>query len=242
MSDLEREWWLAMRRQFGELPVNYGITDVETTGFTPDDVIVQLGQALVQGTKLIDVDSVYVNWIGYNGITEEWLRGRIEATTASMAEKGAVYKVRMSHILQHGRPPQEVFRVFLDKLQALERNNYGLTGHNVQQFDMPKIAKHTQELFGIVPVYPADLVFDSGAIAKGRQLLMTPQRDELLAEWCRRSLAVRATGVYWKLDGYCADTYDLWRKSGLDPAASHDAGDDCRLTYHLVESYRELMG
>ena len=231
-----------MRRHFGELPINYGVSDVETTGFQPDDVVVQIGQAIVRDCKLAHLTSVYINWIGFQGITEEWLRGRIAATAASMAERGSVYKVKLEDIIEKGLPPQEVFRDILDNLTALEAGNFGLTGHNVQQFDMPKIARHTQTLFQAVPVYPADLVFDTGAIAKGRQLLLMPVRGEVLAEWCLRCLKIRAAGVKWKLDGYCADAYDLWQKSGLGATASHDAGADCLLTHHLVESYRELMG
>lgn len=241
MVELDPDWAEAVLRHTGRFPDSYGVTDVETTGFRGDDLVLQIGQVIVKNHKIVHATGVYINWVAGGYVTEDWLRGRIAETAASMAANGSVYRMNADTILEQGQPPKQVFHEFMENLSALDRAEWGLMGHNIQQFDMPRIAMHVQSLLQIEPQFNADLIFDTGALEKGRQLNMAPHHGESTAEWALRILRVRARGVKWKLDTHCAEVHDLWTRSGLSPLDAHDAMSDCILTHHLFESFRELL-
>lgn len=241
MVELDPDWATAISRHTGNFPDSYGIVDVETTGFRHDDVVLQIGQVIVRDHKIVHALSVYIDWVSGGYVTEAWLRGRITETQAQMAANGSVYRMNADTVLEQGQPPKAVFHEFMENVAALDRSEWGLMGHNIQQFDMPRIAMHTKYLLQAVPQFNADMVFDTGALEKGRQLNMAPHHGESTAEWAMRVLKVRAKGVKWKLDTHCAEVHDLWTKSGLSPLDAHDAMSDCILTHYLFESFRDLV-
>jgi DNA polymerase III epsilon subunit-like protein len=157
-----------------------------------------------------------------------------------MAEKDANYRLDYDTVVREGQDPRVFIPALAGTLRTALTNGLSLVGHNLCAYDLVLLSRAVTNLTGESLLIPTDRVFDTGMMVKAKQLNNVPNDGENQLQWFQRVYNTRSR-VKWKLDGYCADTYDLWGKSGLDPTAAHDALSDCILTHHLFQSLKEIV-
>lgn len=235
-------WRQAMRQYFAKgFPRDYIVLDTETTGVQPmADLVLQLGCLIVRCGQIVHQSSVYLDWAGAGLVHPEWLQNKMSDTAAQMASRGATYRLDFDTVRREGKDP----RIMIPALDTILRqgldNGLSLIGHNMAAFDLVLLSRHIRELTSKPLLIPTTLVWDTGMLEKARQMNSVPNADEDQVAWFQRTYHRRAR-VKWKLDGHCAETYGLWARSGLDPAAAHDAGSDCLLTHHLFQALQEFI-
>lgn len=231
-------WADALRRAFGPIPPNYFLFDTETTGVNVnEDYPLQVAQAVVQDRKLVCVEEAHLNWFAGDEARARWIRNKMQDTALRMAERGATYRVTPEAV-SRGADPLVVLENWAKTVQASVSAGCAIVGHNIVNFDLVMMSIRVRDLLGIRLLVPDELVIDTGMLEKARQLCLVPEPNESRISWFRRVSGRRAR-VKWRLDGHCAEQYDLWTRSKLDPTDAHDAKADCVLTHHLLESIRD---
>jgi len=222
-------------------PRDYIVLDTETSGLDPHaDLVLQYGCVVVRGNVVVHASRAYLNWVSPGRITEDQLRNKMAGVAAKMAEKGACYRLDCDTVLREGQDPLVFISALADTIRMALDNGLAIVGHNLCTFDLVLLSRAITDLTGRPLLIPTNKVFDTGMLEKGRQLNNVPSAFEDQVQWFTRIANTRSK-VKWKLDGWCADLYDLWGKSGLDVTAAHDAMSDCILTHHLYQSLKELI-
>lgn len=205
-------------------PDTYLVIDIETTGFNPEDnYITQFGMAFVSNRVVRDamgfllqipVGSMHPKASEVSGITEEM------CNTQGMPRDDAIGQIHRTCSNWRKSRPNAVF-----------------IGHNAAKFDMPfletEFDKHNIDFrFG-----PDELV-DTGAIVKSEQLGTYPLATESPIDFMFRVGRIRATGVYWALERYCLDRFNLRTRMEEQGLRLHDASADVVITHWVLEALR----
>lgn len=213
---------IAKRCPGGHLPNDYLVYDTETSGTDPSkDRILQHGFCIVRDRKRVDSFSQLVRH-----------EGLIIPAGATK-----VHGITTERMNKEGMPAAEFLPYLADTLRAYREAGLMFVGHNMIAFDAPLLEMEFRRA-GIDFKFEAHEVIDTGALVKAIQLGMYFGLDDTLRNFARRVAEVHARGVFWSLDRYCYDTYDLGR-SGIRKDAAHDAANDCILTHCLLETFRE---
>lgn len=241
-----------MRHWFGPHPVgaaplwnsypdDYLVFDTETTGVDPVlDLIVEYGWHITRGRKSRDNDSVLINWVGHYGITYEWLKARMDAVRAKMAERGLNYRFTPEMLMEHGVPaPEAVENIYQFFMEALDRGEL-LVGHNIISYDRKMLdAMFSRFRSGSYIQWPDNCMMDTGLIEKASRTNRIPWLNDTIYEWARR-VAAPPFNVRWSLDGVCIPKYKLDSRYSLQPGLNHTAAFDCLATHCLFDTYRDI--
>lgn len=205
---------------------SYLVCDSETSGTDHvKDFIQQYGFCVVINRKIHSNFSIIIN------------RGRDLHIHPKALEVHGIDHDRME---REGVPVREGINLIIDTFEAFRKQRFMFVGHNLINFDIPFF-----ELDGKVNgrsfVFGPDEVIDTGALVKAVQLGMYYNKSDTLRSFAKRAASVRAKGIFWALDKYCYDTYALGSRSGIKKEEAHDAGIDCLLTHHLLETLREIF-
>lgn len=214
---------VAKRLRGGVLPDRYIVLDTETSGTSIEqDSILQYGYCIVAERKKVDAHAILLN------------RGDIYINPGAFDAHG----LTAEHCKANGFDPAEAVRLILDTLQAWRDSGGLFVGHNIWNFDACRIESDFRK-FGSTFKFMGDDTIDTGMLVKASRLSVFPHSNETLEMFYRRVNGVRAKGVYWSLDRYCYETYQLG-STGIDKELAHDAGVDCELTHLLLEKLRIL--
>lgn len=229
----------------GPLPDDYLVLDTETLDRNPNDehnLATQIGNCLVFDRAASSWGSIYLDWTKSTtlDVSEEWYRGRIEEVTAAMAEHGKTYHATWDKIEAHGVAPEEAL-VRLANLIA-DAGDMPVVGFNFYNYDR-KLLERLYALVGIPFTFPPGKIVDTGMIEKalriGWVVPATPLADAGERDaWTRKMAGIVRRGK-WSLDSVCVPSYGLDKRADVDPAMAHDAGFDCFLNHHHLESIRE---
>lgn len=230
-----------MKAVMGPLPDNYIIIDTETCGLEPrEDYVLQLGQVIVKDRQVVHQAGLYLDWVRPGILPEQWLRNRMAGIADNMARHGAQYRVNFDVMMTEGVDARSVINEWASTIKTGLDSGMSLVGHNIASYDLVMLSRHVVDVCKNPLLIPGNAVCDTGMLEKARQINMAPSPGENMVEWFWRVYAAKRR-VKWKLDGHCADQYDLWVRSGLNPTLAHDAVADCVLTYHLLEAMREFL-
>ena len=214
---------IAKRCPLGQLPNDYLVLDLETSGFkrksdTPD-VIVQVGYAVVCHREITHntahylrrpMGTMYGEAMRVNGITDEMLQ-------------------------KLGEPPVETYQRLLPLLKLYHESKAMFIGHNLLSFDIPFLSFEFKK-YNVDFTFSPDEVIDTGCIIKAMKMDLLPGPSEGLGKFLRRIRNARNSHK-WSLT-HAVDIFELERLYGLDMTRAHDAGFDCRLTHLVLESLR----
>jgi DNA polymerase III epsilon subunit-like protein len=222
------------------IPRNYLVFDVETLGFGKDIPIAQVGWGVVNDCRLLNVESLLLNWSDPQyGLDEEWIRNQIDRITQQMADQGKTYCTTYERMCMEGLDPVEVIQVYVELIESYINEGMPLVAHNGWMFDRKRVDHHCEQFFDRKVHWPPNAIFDTGMVEKAAQMNRPPHTGETLDEWYSRVYGGRST-IKWSLEGHCMPKYRLAERYGLDPLLAHDAGYDCRITHALFETYREI--
>lgn len=226
--------------KYVHIPRNYFLLDIETLGYGKQVPIVQIGWGVVNETELTNVESLLLNWSDpHYGQNQTWVREQIARITAQMAEKGKRYCTTYERMCQEGTDPIDAFEVFMQLINDYLDSGSLVVGHNAWMFDRKRIDHHCEQFFGRTPNWHPNAIFDTGLVEKAAQMNRPPYKGESLDEWYSRIYGGHSK-IKWNLEDHCVNKYMLADRFGVDPSLAHDAGHDCRLTYCLFETYRQI--
>lgn len=213
---------IAKRCPGRRLPDEYLVYDTETSGTDPaKDRILQHGFAIVRGRQRVEMFSQIVKHEGL------------------VVPQGAanVHGITTERMNKEGIPASEFLPEVYNTFKVYQQAGLMIVGHNMVAFDAPLLE---MELLrnGSPFKFGPDEIIDTGMLVKADRLGMYFNQNDSLRDFARRVAEVRARGVYWSLDRYCYDAFDLGR-SGIKKDAAHDAANDCALTHCLLETLRE---
>ena len=238
-----KEWAKRLADRYGGFPSSYMCLDLETSG--PDaasDLILNIGHVIVEDGEVVSRADAFLDWTRGDLVEAEWLADRMAYTRYQMREKGKTYQMHYETLREKGEPPVEVLKAYLGLLRAQQEAGYAFVMHNGYNFDAPRLCNHFQRWLGETFDFGDWGIVDTGMFCKASQLNAVPDRSDTLASWSRRVGGVRAKGIYWALDGFALQAYDLVRKYNLNPEEAHGAGYDSYATHCLYNELRLLAG
>ena len=241
-------WLLKAVSKLGPLPINYLVFDLETTGLDfNNDLVVQLGYAIVMNKRLVDCDYFIPNWT-HNRDHHfcEWLHNRMENTKKSMNSRNQdgtnSYKHSIDRMKNQGVPPVEAFTQFLDIIKICKSHNFSMIAHNGLRFDQPMLNSNIKHALGDHEGFEFEKLginyYDTMAIERGIQSRIDINPEDNWMSFTRR-LVYEGGKIYSSLEKHCAPKYNLIKKYNMIGDA-HEADFDCRLTHYLFEEFRSI--
>ena len=232
-----------------DFPKNYTCVDIETSGLNPtSNLICSIGHTIVRDCKPVDTSLSYLNWTSEIAIDQAQLIYDLNTVQRHMEAKGKAFLHSYSTLREKGRPPRIVLNEYLQLFELMEENDEIMVCHNGFAFDVPflenTISRWVLSVLRERFEFNPDLVYDTGIIEKASQLPLDgiinplPSADETMKDFAARIGKIRMAGIYWALDGYCNDKYNLMEKAGVDMSMAHAADTDSLLTHYLLEEQR----
>lgn len=213
-------------------PCDYLVLDTETLGLScATDDIVQFGFCLVEDCKISNV-----LWpTSHHSFIVKWPQEKFIGKEAAVNVHGITYEKAQ----EAGIEPAEALGLVKDIVGYARDKGMLICGHNLYRFDIPYISAQFKKLGLQLDFQPAEL-FDTAMLVKGMRLGIHPGEGEFTYNYWNRVSDMRAKGVYYSLDRYCIDAFDL-AAMGADKSAAHDAGYDSWLVYLLLTRMNELL-
>ena len=235
--EYSRQWELVgqmMRTRGMNLPNNYLVVDIETTGLSATrDTILQIGilQCLDGEVKRnfgVFIQTPEDTLQQYEN--SDYVRGKIA--------EGNEGFIKAADVRQFGVPRSQLVPMFRDLVdRMLDIPDSVIVGHNLVKFDIPFIEYFTKSI-GIPVVFPRERVFDTGAMYKANKLGMLPAEGQNMWEFFLRVANTRARGVKWNLGTACQEL-GLEEKHNLSLDAAHDASADVLFTHYVYQAIRD---
>lgn len=246
MSDLATSMLLdKMANRFVNLPDNYLVIDLETSGFShKHDLVLQIGHCLVINSKVVDNGEVTLNWLNHPAVDPWWLNQRLIETKTHVEfdretgqPSGRTFPLSYQ-VIQNGEDPIATLNAYLDMFRQLHNDKMFFVAHNGYNFDGTMLRIAFERYLGQAWELDDWELFDTGMVVKAVQTSLQPWPEESPRDFCRRVNGNRLKGVKHSLDGYCIRHYGLDRKYGIDPVRMHSAGYDCLATHYLFEELK----
>lgn len=223
-----------------KIPDDYLVLDVETLGYGKEVPIAQIGWGVVKDRQLVNVESLLLNWLlPEYGQCPDWVRSQILRITGDMAKKGKRYCTTAERMEREGLDPFDVIDSYRKLINMYVDTGGLVVGHNVWAFDRIRIDHHCRQFFDESIRWRPNSIFDTGLTEKAAQSNRPPFPEETLDAYYQR-INGGFSKIKWNLEEHCVTKYKLAERYGVDPSLAHDAGHDCRLTYCLFETYREI--
>jgi len=228
-------------RHWRPLPTTGLLIDFETSGFeTSADVVLQVHVGTMVNRQIVHSETVLLNWVGAGLLEGEWLKNRINNTAAHMLFGGSEFKIDYYDLLHKGVHPVEYLTSLYHRISQHVLAGGWVIGHNYMDFDHRFLVEHLANFCRIYDFNWVGRIFDTGGFEVARQLGIMPEPGETVTNWLWRCRCARSR-TKWSLHKHCADLFQLWQRSGVNPTAAHDAGADGLLLFHLLEAYWELL-
>lgn len=213
----------AMRCPNGRMPDTYLVFDTETSGTDPyRDAVMQYGFCVVEKRMKANRFAFIV-----------------KRPPDFIVAPGAfaVHHIDQARMQKEGIEPEVLIPEIANTLETYRKHGCLFVGHNMISFDAPFFERESKQ-HGCPFSFGPNEIIDTGMLVKASRLGMYFSPDDTIRSFARRVSEVRAKGIYWSLDRYCFDAFNLGGRSGIDKSAAHDASVDCELTHHLLEELR----
>ena len=220
------------------------VIDTETNDVeveSPSTVPVQLGYALVVNHKLVDSDDYYINWtLGDKAIPVDTYQRRLIFAKQGMEAKGKKYHTTWEKVAAHGWEPVEALLYYRALIADALNNGYAIVAHNGYSFDRILLQHWWRRIGQALFIAPNRLV-DTGLLEKANQMDWSPPLPgSCPRDYWYNKIRDQHSRVRWSLDTHCAKRYNLSERYKLEMGHAHEAGFDCILCHHLLESMYEL--
>jgi DNA polymerase III epsilon subunit-like protein len=218
--------------QYGPFPDDYVCVDLESTGVTPQDKIVQIGWCTVKDRKPVLSHAIVIDWTTDHATDAKWLAKTLANTRAKMAEKGKQYPWTVDLLRSRGKKPRDAVATFANacKPYTTYSTHYGWA------FDYPRLGKLMHEC-GLAFSPDQDRMLDTGLLTKACLTRTPPRPDETVAAYMRRVDSVRAAPRH-NIEA-CIALYDL-KTSGAGSKNTHEGAYDAWLVALMTEKLRHL--
>jgi hypothetical protein len=218
--------------QYGPFPDSYVCVDLESTGITPQDKIVQVGWCLVKDRKPVLSQAVVLDWTDDAGTDQRWLLDTLEQTRHKMEQKGKQYPWTPRLLRERGKTPRAAVETFV----AACRGYDAYSTHYGWAFDYPRLGA-LMDGFGFEFAPDQTRMLDTGLLTKACLVGVEPRPGETVSAYVRRVAAVRAAPRH-NLE-VCVDLYGL-KTTGASTKNTHEGGYDSWLVALMTERLRHM--
>lgn len=226
----------------GRLPNNYLCFDIETTGFSNHDYIVQIGHCLVMDGKVVDNQAIYLDWRQCKGgalTSDVWQR--LKTVQTKMASLGKPYNITWHDLCHLGQPPLDVLREYRDWFEDLPNTAVVGVTHGGHSFDIRFLERVFQMVLGRpTKNFDKHWVIDTGVILKasmlGRDLFHHPD----LPAWSDHVRGFSAAGLKYSLHEFAVPEFSLDKDPVVSADKAHDAAYDCYVNHLLYDRLLSL--
>lgn len=233
-------WCDEFRRFYGrDLPDDYLVFDLETTGLESDALPTEIGHVIVRGRQIVHQGAFYLNWPQDPRVDQGWLRNRLEQVQRDFWRRGQPFYIDYELLLTQGQPVARVLDFYHELFTHNREAGALFLGHNAWRFDAPRLGLTFERFRELRWYFWSGELLDTGLLTKALMLSLLPRSGEQLEKYYRRVLNRRA-GPSWSLKA-CCQYYGLVDKYGLDEAQLHGAGYDCYVTHLVFEALRDRL-
>ena len=228
------EWLRGFAEHIGGWPTHYLVLDAETTGFSNQDRIWELGWTTVADGQVINQGETQIRLSSDPHIDPYFVRGSLERTRETMCSKGSDWqKVSWGWLDNYGLHPVHVYQALSELLEMARENGYWLAGHNIVKFDLPRVAAQLACHIGRRnPPWQLDQVLDTQALFFGLQLDVFPAGS--LSDWYHEIKHTGHGGVKSN-QAYCSHLL------GVPDIVGHRAMGDSHQCCQMIEACRRLI-
>lgn len=232
----------------GAWPDDYVCFDLETTGFSrKNDYIVEWGHCIVRDRKPTNRLNIIINWYDSGLVAggDAWLTKQLHRVRHEMRKAGREFRVTPEIMQRDGVSPEEALPWIFDFLTMLKEQEEILVTHNGWKFDVEMLQNHFQDFMEEEFEFDPNRLIDTGSVEKASQIYddqrALPCKGETMKDYFIRMAHWILPGVYWNLDTWCVEKYDLANKYGADISEAHAADYDAWLVHLLMEEFRALL-
>lgn len=219
-------------RLYGEFPDDYVCVDLESTGITERDKIVQIGWCLVRGRKPILTGSVVLDWTDDADTDQKWLAETINRTRKKMADKGKQYPWTIDLLKKSPYTPKGAVEKFVEVC-----NGYAAySAHYGWAFDYPRLGS-LMASFGVDFAPDTAKMYDTGMLTKACLVSIRPRDGESVPSYMKRINSARSAPRH-NIET-CVELYGL-RAAGAATKNAHEGGYDAWLVALMTEKMRHL--
>lgn len=233
LKEIVRRLSKTERWKDNKLPCEYLCLDTETTGVNiTTDSIVQIGLCAVRDCKIVHefCDTDYTSFI--IKLPAEKFVGKEAAI--------AVHHIDYEKSQRCGIEPQEAYQMLHEIILKAMSMGMMVCGHNLYSFDIPFFQNELSRM-GINFRFAENEVVDTAMLVKAMQIGILPGESETSYAYWSRVRDFRAKGIYYSLDRYCIERFQLAQKHGVSKSSAHDAGYDCWMSHLLVEEMNKIV-
>jgi hypothetical protein len=246
------EWDKVFTAKYGHhFPCDYMTFDTEFTGSNErDDLIMEVGHAMVEGGVVVDKLSVILNWYGHPGVTDTWLNYKLNNMRYIV---GPGWRLTPDVVQAEGISPIKALKFYHQLFDAWGNRGLPFVAQNGQTADERMLRGNFNRYINKPFELPPNGYFDTGAIYKATQiwnategeamnfkLSMMPHRTDTLKTYFNRVIHTRVSGVKWGLD-LILDHYGLIEKHSVTPEQMHSAGFDAMCLHWIMEEFRSRV-
>lgn len=242
-----KHWQPWFTQQYGgSLPRSYLCYDIETSGFSREhDVILEFGHCLVHDGKLVDRNSVVLNWFLHDTVPHSYLREQLANVARNMQIECKSWRLTERVLEEEGIHPITALPYIFDLLSICQNQGLLMVTSNGWNFDNPMLVSHFEQDLEKSFTFNSNQIFDVGCIVKASQLVeenqgALPKLGESLLAYFKRISGWRAQGVYSNL-AFCVKKYGLDQKYNVDLTKLHTASEDAYVLHLLMEEFRTLL-
>lgn len=244
MSDYSAEF--AILEQLGRedaFPSDYTVLDTETNGFSHNyNVIVDMSWAIVRNNKIVQSDSLLLNWALFPHIDHQQIQQHLLRLEEEYRKDGRPFYYQWERLCREGIHPVEATEVYAKIIDTTISRGEHLLGHGLWNFDTRMINAATRRcLNGYELPWRENSIIDTGLTEKAIQIGSAPWPTESLHTWYKRVCYTRAKGVQYSLIPHCVPKYHLDKRYGLDMKLAHMGQFDCTLIHCLQNTYKQLV-
>lgn len=218
--------------QYGPFPDDYVCVDLESTGITAQDKIVQIGWCAVKDRKPVLSHSIVIDWTTDHATDIRWLEKTLANTRVKMEQKGKQYPWTVELLRARGKKPRDAVATFANACKAYD----AYSTHYGWAFDYPRLGKLMHEC-GSEFAPDQNRMLDTGLLTKACLTKTPVNSDESVAAYMRRVDNLRAAPRH-NIEA-CVAMYGL-KTSGAGVKNAHEGGYDAWLVFLITEQLRHL--
>lgn len=222
------------------LPLNYVTLDTETVGCGSDQLITEVGYAIVKDGQVSDRGTWVLNWL--DSSVQAWVEPDwVEEACSQMAQiMRKPLNVDPDRMRAEGKPPRKVLEQTLQLLQDTARHRLPLVGNNVEHFDVRVLNRNFEEwLDGATFDKKSVTLLDAGLLFKALRIrpAILPRYSDTLPKYLQKMRKSNHDQKYGL--EYCLTETGLIAQ--LDKRQLHGAEYDAHCSHLLFEVLRKEL-
>lgn len=209
-----------------------------------EDVVTEWGHVLVEDGKVIDRQTVVVDWTGRTTPPDWWVARRLQQVSYGMSMAGKTCHMSYDRMKAEGMKPEKAFTFIAQFTDIVRRKGIPFVLHNGFFDEKMLSANFLQFKFGNGFSF-GDRLIDTEGVEKATQIpdnsRVHPLRNDTLRSYFTRVKHTRVQGLKSNMDEHCYAKYRFGDRYGIDPKDMHSAETDAYCCHLLMKEFGKLV-